>query len=69
MKLEPQMRSKEKHPKMSSCKLAYRRICGVCEHFQGEHMRDVAGCGMHHWTVRGTENAADCDEWTRKNAR
>lgn len=69
MIIEGSNRDKERNPFNPMCKLAYRRICGVCQHFQGDHMRDTAGCSRFNFVVNGRASASDCDEWTRKVAK
>lgn len=62
-------RPPEQSPFSSSCRLALRRICGVCAHFDGASMRDAGTCLKFSAAVTGPQSAAGCDLWSRKLAK
>ncbi|TNE43413.1 MAG: hypothetical protein EP341_11365 [Sphingomonadales bacterium] len=62
------MRDKNRQPLNPSCLMAFRRICGVCKHFEGEDMRARGRCCLLQESTAGTSDARDCEDWERKNA-
>lgn len=61
-------RDKHRQPQHPACHMAFRRICGVCQHFEGDNMRAAGRCGLLGEDLKGTSSAADCENWERKNA-
>lgn len=61
-----QPRPSHANPRADNCPLHLRRICGVCRHFEGAHLRDVANCARHGVHMRGVAGAQDCPDWERK---
>lgn len=60
-------RADERNPNSGRCPLALRRICGVCRHFQGAHIRAVGRCGRFGVSdLRGPSSAARCEDWERR---
>lgn len=46
--------------------LALKRICGVCKHHSGAHIRDTGDCSKHGWRdVLGQASARDCEDFER----
>lgn len=49
--------------------LHLRRVCGTCQHFGAEAVRTRAPCALDGLDRAGGTDAADCDDWTRKDAK
>lgn len=59
-------RPAEATPTNPFCALHLRRVCGVCEHFQGPVIRCVAECGKGEGRVDGRTDARGCTFWGRR---
>lgn len=58
-------------PFIGNCKAHLRRSCGVCEHFPpalGLHATATGRCLLLSVTVRASEGAARCSDWSRRSA-
>jgi hypothetical protein len=59
-----------KNPKHGDCRLAFRRICGVCAHFKGNlKTKGNIPCAARSVETSSRVDAASCPLWTRKNAQ
>ena len=65
-----QPRPDTEDPKSARCKLAFRRICGTCAHFDGALAAGSrpAPCRHLELQVSGHRSAQDCHAWTRRDA-
>jgi len=66
-------RAETANPRLASCKLHLRRICGTCAHYQGPLWPDRqhppgparASCTALQITTGRTTSAQDCKSWIR----
>lgn len=62
-------RSWQTNPINPRAPLHLRRVCGTCKHFCAEVIRTHAPCAITRQGRSGGTNAADCPDWTRKEAK
>lgn len=56
-------------PTAESCKLAYRRLCGNCQFFNGTlRQTGEKACLIGKGEFSAKKSADDCSDWVRKNA-
>ncbi|MEM1079237.1 MAG: hypothetical protein AAGI09_11965 [Pseudomonadota bacterium] len=55
-------------PTNPQCKMALRRVCGVCQHFTSSEEGIVVpgACEKFRREVHGRWSAADCEGWGRR---
>lgn len=57
------------NPRLASCPLHLRRVCGTCASFEGELRGGPAPCSKFALLMRPDRGADHCDRWERKWVR
>lgn len=63
------LRGSNSNPRYPSCPLHLKVICGVCPHFEGQKIRQIARCSKLGLRVDGRSGTGGCEYWERKTSQ